>query len=56
MLEVEVSGLSLAPQAPTTAEIGRLCVQAAARLGVKDGHVAIEFVEEARIVQLNAEH
>ena len=52
----EVFGLSVAPHAPSTAEVTRLCVQAAARLGIEDGHVAVEFVDEARIGQLNAEH
>jgi len=56
MLEVEVFGVSLAPQAPAPAEITRLCEQAAARVGVHDGHVAIEFVDEARIARLNVEH
>ena len=29
---------------------------AAASAGIEDGHVAVEFVDEARITSLNAEH
>lgn len=56
MLEVEVFGLGPDPQAPSNAEIAQLCKRAAARLGIEDGHVAIEFVDEARIAHLNDEH
>jgi probable rRNA maturation factor len=56
MIEVEVFGASLAPEAPRTQEIRRLCTRAAASRGVSAGHVAIEFVEVARIARLNAEY
>jgi probable rRNA maturation factor len=56
MLEIEVFGASLAPVAPPPQEIRRLCTLAAKRAGVKQGHVAIEFVREQRIAQLNAEY
>ncbi len=56
MLEVEVFGADLAPGAPLPSEVRRLCVLAAAAAGVKDGHLAIEYVDERRIAQLNAEH
>jgi probable rRNA maturation factor len=36
--------------------VQRLCNLAGAAAGVQDGHVAIEFVDSERIVQLNAEH
>ena len=36
--------------------VRRACVLAAASAGVDDGHVAVEFVDEARIAALNAEH
>ncbi len=49
-------GASLAPQAPPAREIRCLCTRAAAYMGVEQGHVAIEFVGERRIAQLNAEH
>ena len=32
------------------------CALAAASAGIEDGHVAVEFVDEQRIVQLNLEH
>ena len=45
-----------APDAPLPAEIERLVAIALASAGVYDGHVAIEFVGEARIADLNAAH
>ncbi len=56
MLEVEVLGAGRAPGAPAAAELARLCERAAARLGVHSGHVAVEFVDEQRIAELNARH
>ena len=51
-LDVELIGT--APIAP--AEVERLAALAAASAGVEDGHVAVEFVDAARIAELNAEH
>ncbi len=52
MLEVEVLGTGLlATRAPSLAEMRRLCRAAAAAAGVHDGHVAIEFVDAARITK-----
>jgi probable rRNA maturation factor len=56
MLDVEVFGADLAPAAPPPSEVRRLCALAAAGVGVQDGHLAIEYVDERRIAQLNAEH
>jgi probable rRNA maturation factor len=56
VLEVEVLGARLAPDVPSAERITRLCLLAAASAGVQHGHVAIEFVDAGRIVQLNAEH
>jgi probable rRNA maturation factor len=56
MLEVEVFGTSLAPEAPSLPELRRLCILAAASAGVLEGHVAIEFVDAVRIARLNGEH
>jgi probable rRNA maturation factor len=56
VLEVEVIGEVPAPNAPLPAEIERLVAIALASAGVYDGHVAIQFVDEGRIAQLNAEH
>jgi probable rRNA maturation factor len=51
VLEVEVVGPSPLP-AP---EVERLAVLAASSAGVEDGHVAVEFVDAARIAELNAQ-
>ncbi len=55
-LDVEVVGRALAPQAPADPEVARLAGLAAASGGVAEGHVAIEFVDAARIAALNGEH
>ncbi len=52
MLDVEVIGTAAVP-AP---EVERLASLAAASADVEDGHVAIEFVDGARIRELNREH
>jgi len=51
VLEVEVIGDAL-PE-PLVCEAAEL---AAASAGVDDGHVAVEFVDAARITELNAAH
>lgn len=56
MVDVEVLGAHLAPDAPSRHEIRSLCESAAASRGVSGGHVAIEFVDEARIAELNLRH
>jgi probable rRNA maturation factor len=56
MLDVEVLGAQLAPGAPPPATVRSLCATAAASAGVQDGHLAIEYVSEQRIAQLNKEH
>jgi probable rRNA maturation factor len=56
MIEVEVFGASLAPEAPPLQEVRHLCTSAAARMGIEQAHVAIEFVDVQRIAQLNAEY
>jgi probable rRNA maturation factor len=58
MIEVEVlleAGVA-AERLPPPAEVKRLCTLAAGSLGVDDGHLAIEFVREPRIAQLNARY
>ncbi len=52
MLEVEVIGSAGVAEA----EVERLASLAAASAGVEDGHVAIEFVDGARIRELNRDH
>ena len=56
MLDVELLGAALAPEAPPPQEIRRLCALAAGAAGVGEGHVAIEFVDAKRISELNARH
>jgi len=56
MLDVEVLDAGTIPGAPPLAEIERLCALAAATAGVEDGHVAVAFVDPARIAELNADH
>jgi probable rRNA maturation factor len=51
LLDVDVIGEALPATAVTEA-----CVLAAASAGIEDGHVAVEFVDAARITALNAEH
>jgi probable rRNA maturation factor len=56
VIEVDVLGASLAPDAPPSSEVARLCVLATASAGIDDGHLAIEYVDAGRIAQLNVEH
>ena len=51
MLDVDVIGDALPDD-----RVRRLCELAAASAGVTEGHVAVEFVDAARIAELNAEH
>jgi probable rRNA maturation factor len=53
MIEVEVLGSALAPDAPPLPEIQRLCSEAAARFQLEEGHLAVEFVDVQRISELN---
>ena len=57
MLEVEVIGIeSIGTEGPSAVEVEELCVLAFASAGIEDGHVAVEFVDEDRIRELNREH
>jgi probable rRNA maturation factor len=56
MIEVEVLGLERVAESLTAAEVRDLCVITATSRGVGDGHVAVDFVDEARITELNGEH
>jgi probable rRNA maturation factor len=59
VLEVEVFDADLAAgrdDLPEEGEIERLVSLAIATAGVRDGHVAIAFVDAERIAQLNLEH
>ncbi len=56
MIEVEVFGARGDPELPSSREITRLCMRTAARVGIEEGHVAVEFVDAERIAELNARH
>jgi probable rRNA maturation factor len=51
VLDVEVIGDALPEE-----EVVRAATLAAASAGVRDGHLAVEFVDTARITELNAAH
>jgi len=53
---VDVEVIGTAAGAPSAAEIERLVAIALASADIEDGHVAIAFVDAARIAALNAEH
>jgi probable rRNA maturation factor len=52
-LEVEIFG---GGAATPNDELERLCAHALVTAGITDGHVAIEFVDEDRIRELNRRH
>ena len=57
VLDVEVIGIeALAGDGPTAVEVEELCALALSSAGIDDGHVAIEFVDEERIRELNREY
>ena len=56
MLVMEVVGASAVPGVPAPQEIQRLLALAFASAGVQGGHIAIEFVDPARIAALNAKY
>jgi probable rRNA maturation factor len=57
MLDIEVIGIeALASPGPTGVELEELCALALSSAGIDEGHVAIEFVDEDRIRELNREH
>jgi probable rRNA maturation factor len=56
MLEVEVFGAQLLAGPLPQRKVERLCALALASAGVKDGHIAVEFVDAIRMAELNGEH
>jgi probable rRNA maturation factor len=59
MLEVELlvsDDDAASGRIPPPEEIRRLCMLAAGSAGVRDGHLALEFVDEARIAELNGRY
>src|ERR1700689_1976309 len=56
MIDLELFGSTDTASVPWAHEARELCTAAATRLGVAEGHVAIEFVGERRIAELNREY
>ena len=57
MLDIEVIGIdALLGDGPTAVEVEELCTLALSSAGIEEGHVAIEFVDEERIRDLNREY
>ena len=57
MLDVDVIGIeALSSEGPTVVDVEELCALAFASAGIEDGHVAVEFVGEERIRELNREY
>jgi probable rRNA maturation factor len=50
------AGLPSAAALPSLQEIRRLCALAAGSAGVRDGHLAIELVDELRMSELNGRY
>lgn len=56
MTNLEVEVLGLPPEAPSARDLKQLCVLALSSAQVDHGHLAIEFVSEERIRELNREY
>ena len=57
MLDVEVIGIeAVTNPGPSAVEVEELCALAMSSAGIEEGHVAIEFVDEERIRELNQEY
>jgi probable rRNA maturation factor len=57
VLDIEVIGIEvMSGEGPTAVEVEELCALALSSAGIEEGHLAIEFVGEARIRELNREH
>jgi probable rRNA maturation factor len=57
VLEVDVIGIdALGADGPGAVALEELCALAISSAGIDEGHVAVEFVDEERIRELNREH
>jgi probable rRNA maturation factor len=57
VLEIEVIGIeSVDEDGPTPNEVQELCALALASAGIEQGHMAIDFVDEERIRELNRDY
>jgi probable rRNA maturation factor len=56
VLDIEVIGVEvLGTEGPTGVEVEELCALALSSAGIGEGHVAVEFVAQERIRELNLE-
>jgi probable rRNA maturation factor len=57
VLDVDVIGIdAFTRRAPSVTEIEELCALAVSSAGIAEGHIAVEFVDEERITELNREY
>jgi probable rRNA maturation factor len=57
VIEVEVIGIDgILAEGPTAVEVEELCALALSTAAIDQGHVAVEFVAEQRIRELNREY
>jgi probable rRNA maturation factor len=57
VLDIEVIGGELvSPNGPTAVEVEELCALALSSAGIDEGHAAVEFVDPARIRELNRDY
>lgn len=57
MFDVELVGIdTLGIEGPPAALLQELCTLALSSAGIDEGHLAVEFVDEQRIRELNREH
>jgi probable rRNA maturation factor len=57
MLDIEVIGTDLVTSGgPTAVEVEELCTLAFSSAGIADGHVAVQFVDEDEIRDLNRQY
>jgi probable rRNA maturation factor len=57
VLDIEVIGVeAVGSGAPTAVEVEELCALALSSAGIGEGHLAVEFVDEDRIRDLNREY
>ncbi len=56
MIELDYIGADLAAGDPPEPEVDRLLALAFASAGIEAGHVAVQFVDEQRITELNLAH
>jgi probable rRNA maturation factor len=57
VLDIEVIGIEAVDEdGPTATEVQELCALALASAGIEQGHLAVDFVDEERIRELNRDY